>query len=323
MQSSWKSAAVIAVLGVSGAAHAHEFTCHKNIRVDGVLQEGTPRVTRFPATLRFEYSLQNIHPTAESVATLVEEPLLASYGSGALFPTPMAVGVGQSREASFELTLDSPEACQALAGSDGKQDENFDSALRVKWALGETQCAARVACCEPFVDCEMACPPDDPSCVEIILQRVDPSRNAGFFKVHEQALASCLASGRIELGLARVDSLESALGLLWASPGIDRKGEVRGARDAQRVELAREALVATCNERLFGANPVRGLALGQAVSTLSVTWQGADLQRLTQELRRYNEAGTGRPLPAGVDAGRATPAHAASLAVDPILPSRP
>jgi hypothetical protein len=325
MQRGWKAAAMAAVLGVAGAAGAHEFTCEKRVQVKGEGQgrpgEG-PKVTKFPATLRFTYRLRNVHPSAESVAHEVEDPLLARYGSGHPFPTPMAVEVGGARDASFELKLNSPEECQALAASDGKADFSFDSALRVKWDLGETQCAARVTCCEPFVDCEMECPPDDPWCVETPSNPVAPSRNAGFFKVHEGALEQCLALGRIDLGVARVDGLEQALGLLWASPGLDRNGGVRSEEDARRFELAREALVTTCNERLFGASAKRGRSLDEALRSLRGNAGGEGLEKLTAELRRHNEAGAREALPGGFDAGRATPAHASSIAVDPTEPGR-
>ncbi len=324
MQRGWKAAAMAVVLGGAGAASAHEFTCDKRVHVKGEGQPRpgeAPRVTKFPATLRFQYKLRNVHPKGESVADLVEDPLLAPYGFGSPFPTPMAVGVGEGRDATFELKLDSPEACQALAASDGRVDDSFDSALRVKWALGETQCAARVTCCEPFVDCELTCPPDDPYCAEPPGPGArGPSRNAGFFKVHEQALGQCMAAGRMDLGVARVESLEQALGLLWASPGLDRNGGVRSEADARRFELAREALVATCNERLFGASEKRSRALDEALRTLRGASGDEGLARLLRELGRHNDAGMGQPLPGGFDAGRATPAHAASIATDPLEP---
>ncbi|WNG53929.1 hypothetical protein F0U59_03330 [Archangium gephyra] len=325
MQRGWKAAAMAVVLAGAGAASAHEFTCDKRVQVMGEGQTPgvAPRVTKFPATLRFHYKLRNVHPTGESVADFVEDPLLARYGFGTPFPTPMGVGVGESRDATFELKLDTPEACQALAASDGRVDDSFDSALRVKWALGETQCAARVTCCEPFVDCELTCPPDDPHCVETPSPVAPgPSRNAGFFKVHEQALGQCLSGGSLDLGVARVESLEQALGLLWASPGLDRNGGVRTETDVLRFELAREALVATCNERLFGASEKRGRALDEALRTLRGTSGETGLERLVRELGRHNDAGLGKPLPGGFDAGRATPAHAASIAVDPVEPGR-
>ncbi|HYO69562.1 MAG TPA: hypothetical protein VEU33_26145 [Archangium sp.] len=326
MQRGWKAAAMAVVLAGAGAASAHEFTCDKRVQVKGEGQPRpgeAPRVTKFPATLRFHYKLRNVHPKGESVADLVEDPLLARHGFGSPFPAPMAVGVGESRDATFELKLDTPEACQALAASDGRVDDSFDSALRVKWALGETQCAARVTCCEPFVDCELTCPPDDPHCVETPSPVAPgPSRNAGFFKVHEQALQQCLSGGGLDLGVARVESLEQALGLLWANPGLDRQGGVRTETDALRFELAREALVSTCNERLFGASKKRGRALDEALSTLRGASGEKGLERLVRELGRHNDAGLGKPLPGGFDAGRATPAHAASIAVDPLVPGR-
>jgi hypothetical protein len=229
--------------------------------------------------------------------------------------------VGQEREGIFELNLASPEACQAMAATDGRVDGHFDSVLRVKWDLGETQCGARFSCCEPFVDCEMACPEYDPNCTEGNNVAPGASRNAGFFKVHEQALGQCLALGRMDLGMAKVESLEQALGLLWASPGLDRNGGVRSEADARRFELAREALVTVCNERLFGMDAKRSHALDEALRTLRTS--GGDTERLITELRRHNDAGLREPLPQGFDAGRATPAHAASLAVDPTEPGRP
>ncbi|WNG32730.1 hypothetical protein F0U61_03220 [Archangium violaceum] len=325
MQRGWKLAAMAAVLGVAGTARAHEFICEKRIQVKGESQipGSAPRVTKFPATLRFHYKLRNVHPTSESVAQHVEDPLLAPYGVGSPFATPMAVEVFGARDAFFELKLETPEACHALAASDGRVDENFDSAFQVKWELGETQCAARVTCCEPFVDCEMACPPDDPDCVEPTPVKPDLSRNAGFFKVHEQALQQCLGSGPLDLGVAQVQSLEQALGLLWASPGLDRNGGVRSEEDSRRFELAREALVSTCNERLFGASAKRSRALDEALRTLRGGSGDEGLERLAKELRRHNEAGSREPLPGGFDAGRATPAHAASIAADPTEPRRP
>jgi hypothetical protein len=313
------------VLGAAGTASAHEFTCEKRIQVkgEGPTDEG-PRVTRFPATLRFRYKVKNIHPKGESVANLVEDPLLEPHGFRFPFATPLAIGVGQEREGTFELKLSSPEACHAMAATDGRVDGHFDSVLRVKWDLGETQCGARFSCCEPFVDCEMACPEYDPDCSEGSGNNVAPgaSRNAGFFKVHEQALGQCLALGRMDLGMAKVESLEQALGLLWASPGLDRHGGVRSEADARRFELAREALVTVCNERLFGMDAKRGHALDEALRTLRSSRNG-DTERLVTELRRHNDAGLREPLPQGFDAGRATPAHAASLAVDPTEPGRP
>ncbi len=322
MQRGWKAVAMAAVLGGAGAASAHEFTCEKRVQVQGEKPTAeTPRVTRFPATLRFHYKLKNIHPKGESVANMVEDELLAPDGFRFPFQTPLAVGVGQEKEGSFEVKLASPEACQALAARDGRDDGHFDSGLRVKWDLGETQCAARVSCCEPYVDCEMACPPHDPQCTDTGNPLAPASRNAGFFKVHEGALQQCLALGRIDLGVARVESLEQALGLLWASPGLDRNGEVRGEAEAGRFELAREALVASCNERLFGSEAKRSRALDEALRTLR-TSGSEGTERLATELRRTNEAGTREPLPQGFDAGRATPAHAASIAVDPTEPVR-
>jgi hypothetical protein len=124
----------------------------------------------------------------------------------------------------------------------------------------------------------------------------------------------------MDLGVARVESLEQALGLLWASPGLDRQGIARGEVDAQRFELARETLVAACNERLFGASTGRSRALDEALRALRSSAADARLVRLSVELKRQNDAGMRAVLPQGFAAGRATPAHAASIAADPTQP---
>ncbi|HSP78241.1 MAG TPA: hypothetical protein VLQ93_06910 [Myxococcaceae bacterium] len=314
-------AAAVALLGAGGTASAHEFACWKWVEVPGSdwSTDEPPVVRQFPVKLKVGYLLENLHPTGPSVAKGVEERLMEPYGFRFPFPAPMTLGVGEEREASFELELDSHEACMAMAASDGKADAHFDSALWVKWDLGQTQCAARVTCCTPFVDCQRVCAPENPGCAGP-LEVKGPTRHAGFFKLHEQALAQCLAHGRVDLGrVAQVASLEQALGLLWASPGLYRDGRARGDGEALRLELARETLVGVCNARLFGSSG--GTLLGAARQALSLPG-GEGLGGLVEKLKHHNASGSGQALPPGFDAGRATPAHAARIAEDPTHPEQ-
>ncbi len=320
MQRGWKAvAAVVALLGVGGPASAHEFVCWKWVEVPGSdwSSDGPPVVRQFPVKLKVGYLLENLHPTGPSMAMEVEERLMEPYGFRFPFPAPMTLGVGEEREASFELELKSHDDCMAMAASDGKADAHFDSSLWVKWELGQTQCAARVTCCTPSVDCRRVCSPESPGCAGSLEEKA-PTRHAGFFKLHEQALRQCLSHGRVDLGrVGPVESLEQALGLLWASPGLYRDGQARGDGEALRLELARETLVGVCNARLFGNSA--GTLLGMARQALSLS-SGEGLGGLVEKLKRHNASGAGEALPPGFDAGRATPAHAARIAEDPTRP---
>ncbi len=322
----WKGVAVAAVVGLGGVAGAHEFTCDKVVEVMR-RDVGVPgnKVEYFPNTLRFEYRLKNMHPAHESVAQSVYDPLLATRGWNFPLAMPLAVKVKESKQAQFMVQVKSPAQCMELAASDGKVDEHFDSTFRVKWALGETQCSVRVTCCTEGVDCQVQCPEEDPDCQESSqgnhgLRAV--TRSAGFYKVRPQALEQCLAQGSIALGsVAKVDSVETALGMLWASPSLQADGQPRSAPEAQRFELGREALVATCNARLFGSE-AHGQLLRKAMLALS-SMKDAQVEELLAKLRKHNGSGEATPLPQGFQAGPATPARAATLALDPTSTRQP
>jgi len=322
----WKGVAVAAVVALGGVAGAHEFTCEKAVEVmrrdEGV---SANKVEYFPNTLRFEYQLTNIHPTGESVAQSVYDPLLATRGWNFPLAMPLALKSKESKRAQFVVQVKTPEQCMELAASDGKVDEHFDSTFRVKWALGETQCSVRVTCCTEGVDCQVQCPEEDPDCQESSqgnhgLRGV--TRSAGFYKVRPRALEQCLAQGSIALGtVAKVDSVETALGMLWASPSLQADGQPRSALESRRFELGREALVATCNERLFGTE-ARGQLLRKATQALS-SLKDTQVEEVLAKLKQHNGLGEATPLPQGFQAGPATPARAATLAIDPTSSRQP
>jgi hypothetical protein len=294
---------VAAVLGVGGAASAHELTCEK--RVNGM---PVAAVDTYPATVNFTFRVNNVHPNATSVATSIEDRLLAGYGFSWPGSTPLALDVGQSAEASFSLVVASYEACLTFAESDGAQDAYFDNDLRVTWDLGETQCSARLQCLPPSNEC--------PGCQPL---RPEPTRDEGFFKTHEQALRTCLASGPVDLGLlGRVTTAEQALGLLWGSPELYADGKKRSTADAARFDVGRQLLVATCNGRVFGSQPKEEGLLDRARGMLS----GLDCQGMGEArkaLSAFNSAGAREPV--AVDAGPATPVRARATASDFTRPS--
>jgi hypothetical protein len=302
MQRGWRAAAVAAVLGVGGAASAHELTCLKLAN-----DEPVTSVERYPTTVEFLYRIDNVHPSATSVATSAEDPLLEGRGFVFGQALPLALGVGQHTVSRFSVRLESYEACLELARSDGRDDSHFDSDFRVTWELGATQCRARLTCEKRPDSGPTVLPP--------------PTRDEGFFKTHEQAVGACLASGPVALGaLGRVTTVARALGLLWGSPELHEDGRARTAGDSLRFDVGRQLLVATCNARLFGGQPGDTGLLERAREALS----GRDCQGLRevrQGLEAFSGSGTREPVPAGFDAGPSAPVRARALADDFTRPS--
>lgn len=304
MHRGWRAAVIAAALGVGGAASAHEFKCEK--RVNGQL---VVELNDYPAKLKFTYRITNLHPTTESVADTAQDTVLDQYGFRFKHKLPLAVPVGGAADTEFKLHIGSYEECQQLAAQDGAADKYLDSLFRVTWALGQDQCATRVVCQEQYVPPEEV--PCDVGCPELI-----PSREEGFFKVHEQMLTQCLAYGPIELGpLGTVTTLEEALGVLWGSAALHRNGQPRAELDAVRLLLGRQLLVATCNGLFFNTPPANLAAAWNALN-------GRNCERISdfiEEVQDYNAFG--RTLPLTIDSGPATPVHAQSIAHDFTQPS--
>ncbi|WP_224371958.1 hypothetical protein [Hyalangium versicolor] len=311
MQRGWRVAVFTAALGVGGTAYAHEFDCEKRVNGQPVVH-----VEEYPITVRFDDRLINIHPTAPSLALNAEDTGLTGRGWSFEYALPLAVPVGESADQKFLIQLGSYEECRALAAQDGSDDGAFDSTFRVVWPLGEDQCAARLVCDPPYV-------PPPPTDCEVTNSCPEPrvTRDEGFFKVHEQALQQCVELFPIELGsLGTVSTLEQALGVLWGSPSLYRNGESRTPLDTARLLLARQVLVAHCNAYLFGSftRPADLLDTGRtALSGAQCQGIGA----LRSALREMNVEGRELVLPADVDPGPPTPAHAQSIADDFTQPS--
>jgi len=132
--------------------------------------------------------------------------------------------------------------------------------------------------------------------------------------------ADSIESTAIEHGSVTVDSMESALGILWGSPASFDTGEKRGGLDKARFLLARHLLVATCNTRLFDTQTDPADLIAQATAALG----GTDCQLmldLAGQLDAFNNSGDAEAFPEGFVPGKATPRHAAGMADDPTTPS--
>jgi hypothetical protein len=311
MQRGWRAALAGAVLAVGGAAQAHEFQCETHVNGQPVAH-----IEEYPVAVRFDDKLINIHPTAPSLALQAEDPVLVASGWSFEYALPLAVPVGGSAEKKFTLQIHSYEECRALAARDGSDDGALDTTFRVVWPLGEDQATARLVCDAPYV------PPPPVDC-EVTNTCPEPrvTRDEGFFKVHELLLQQCVELFPIDLGsVGTVSTLPQALGVLWASPTLYTNGEPRTPLDAARLRLARQVMVAHCNAFLLGSFPIPGALLDNGRMALSGT-QCQGMGPLRDALRTMNEEGQALPLPDGLEAGPATPAHAQSIAQDFTQPS--
>jgi hypothetical protein len=303
MQKLFGSAAAAAgALLVTQWAHAHSFICEKTVNGSNFLE-----VSSYPATLQYEITVTNNHPTDASTAQSVSDASLAMLGFAFEPAAPFTLGVGQSVTDTFDVVLASAEDCMTFAGSDGVADDRMVNEFVVTWDKGAAQCSATVVCKAP--------PPPPPPPPE-----GGATRTPGFFKTHEDALAACLAEGAIDLGILSIDSPSAALGLLWGSPAAFDTDEKRDDLEKARFLLARHTLVGTCNLRLFGTEPDPSDLLAQAVAALSGT-DCSLMHDLAEDIDDFNNSGDDEDFPEGFEPGPATPRHAASIADDPTMPS--
>jgi hypothetical protein len=283
-------------------AQAHLLECDKMVNGVSLLE-----VDSYPATLMYEITVRNTHPTDASTAESVMDAALASQGYSFTPAAPFTLMLGESVTDTISIPLASPEECLDLASADGVADDRFVNTFEVAWESGSAQCSATVVCIPP--------PPPPPPPPE-----GGATRTPGFFKTHEQALEACVSEGEIDLGFMTVDSLSAALGLLWGSPAAYDSGEKRSALDKARFLLARHTLVGTCNMRLFDTEPAPSDLLSDAVEALSGT-DCALMHELASSVDEFNNSGDEEAFPDGFEAGPATPRHAAEMADDPTMPS--
>ncbi|MGA9524782.1 MAG: hypothetical protein WBV82_25210 [Myxococcaceae bacterium] len=278
----WATAMAVACAW-SSVAYAHELECKKTVNGYSVYE-----VAGYPTTLHYELEVHNIHPSLPSKVLELEDPLLEERGFRFNPDVEYELPVHGKQTYAYDVVLDSVEKCMQLAANDGTPDEFIDSALKVGWDLGEHQCSARVACAKlpPFCG---------------------PTRSLGFFKVHLKALEACIDQGEIDLGpgFTKITSLEKALGLLWASPE-----QTASDLEKARLLLARQTLVAHCNDKLFGIASDKIDEANAALKDKVCT----DMAALADELDAFNRSGETQPYPPGFDPGDAKPKQASDMA---------
>jgi hypothetical protein len=282
------------LLAWAGVAGAHELACEKTFNGEQVLV-----VDQYPTDVKVSITISNTHPTSPSTALAVD--IIGLPAENTLFTPPFTLGVGESQTQTLTLHVNSYETCLQLAAMDNVFDATLNNTVKVTWDLGSAQCGAQLICRES---------PPPPG---------GATRTMGFFKVHEQALQACVDQGPIDLKIATVDSLEDALGLLWASPNKYESGGMRSQWDRDALLLARQLMVAICNQRLFGAD-LSATLLEQSLSALESTNCSLMLS-LEGQVDDFNNSNDSVPLPSGFDPGPATPQHAESIADDPTSPT--
>lgn len=295
----WNTVLGLAALAVAlsaTTAEAHELACEKT--VNGVSEYA---IQGYPATLHYQFTIINTHPTDASLVQSAEDPLLKPYGFTFTPTPPFWIPVGQSVTDDFNLTIPDELTCLRLAAADGTVDRVIENTFTTAWEWAAATCSARVVCPET--------PPNSGA-----------TRTMGFFKTHETALQACLANNPVDLGFVQISTLEQALGLLWGSPPRFDDGTRRSELDRARFLLGRQTLVGICNQRLFGTVPSPSNLLMQAVSALAGT-QCSLMMSLESQVTAFNESGDDRSFPTGFTPGPATPRHAQMIAEDPTEPS--
>lgn len=291
-------------LGWGASARAHEFTCEQSL--DGARLR---QIVQYPATLHYQFTVTNSHPSDTSEALGVQDALLEPSGFRFTPAAPLRLPVGESVSSGHVLTLNDEAECLALAARDGVADRFIDNAFTVTWDAGAAVCSTRAVCgstggAAPSPECQPG---------------PGATRGLGYWKTHVDAAAACLALGPVDVGLARLTTMADVEGLLWGSPARFADGTARGDLDRERFLLARELLVATCNVRVLGAVPSSPDLLSDARAALAGT-DCAALSAHAEKLERFHGCARDAATP-GQAFGKADPKLALRLAKDSTVPS--
>lgn len=122
---------------ISTTAAAHELSCEQTFNGERILV-----VDSYPTTIAVRVVVHNEHPTSPSEALSVTSELLPP----ASFETPFTLPVGASQTALFYVTVNSPEECAQLAGTESLYPDHLVSTVEVTWDLGSAQCSAELIC---------------------------------------------------------------------------------------------------------------------------------------------------------------------------------
>jgi len=191
------------------------------------------------------------------------------------------VGAGATLNFPYVVSLDY-ESCRRAPGAELQPDGSVILTNTVTGAAlfffqedgsnYEFSCSAQVVCRPPLTE-------------------GGATRTIGYYKTHAGALAQCLAAGPIDVGFTTVRTVAEANALLWANPGGLK--EV----DKARATLARQAVGATCNVRLFGTGD--GGAVAAAVAALAGR-SCAAMNASNSALDAFNNSGDEIAFPDGV-----------------------
>jgi hypothetical protein len=310
MRMKWQAVPLTAALVIGGAAQAHQLACEKTVNGETLYV-----VSEYPQTLHYEFTIQNTHPTDASVVLSAEDPALAEDGFQFDEALPLTLPLGGEATSGFDVSVQNPDECLALAGRDGVNqtegegaDVTFDNTFRVGWESGSAACTARVVCGGEEQGGGGECTPSS-----------GKTRGLGFWKTHSRAVEACLAAGPIDLGMNTVGTLADTEGILWGSPAKFDDHTQRNKLDHMRFLLMRELLVAECNTRVFGAPPTYPTEFEDAVATLRSTDCHA-IQTFNVKLRHGQECGGDNPN-TGREFHPADAQHSQSIADDPTAPS--
>lgn len=276
-------------------AQAHELSCEKTVNGASYVE-----VSSYPTTLHYVLTVNNTSTSYGSDVLTASDPLLEARGFSFSPAPPFSLDLAQSASDSFDVVLNSPTECLALAAADGTADDRIDNVFSTSWESGSAQCTASVKCIPP---------PPPPS---------GATRTMGFYKTHEQALSMCLPQLDEHMGISL--DLSAALGYFWGSPAAYDTGGKRSEIDRSVFLLARQLLTAECNFFLFGTAPAPADLLDRSFEVLF----GSDcalMRDMATEVDAYNNSGDSVAFPAGFDPGPSTPQDAASKADDPTSPS--
>lgn len=333
--------ALTALALASSGAQAHELACEKKVNGRRYVKLVFPKTGPKTHKVEWELTVRNVHHYLPSIAEYGKDKLLEELGFRFYPPFPYELPLHGKQTYRFEQTIHSYGECKALAKKDGWEDEFIDNVFTVKWDDGSDTCTARIECVlgerdeypeepeNPEYPEEPENPeypeepenPEYPECPEHPGDPKDPdacapTRSKGFFATHPDVMKKCLEKGDIDLGFLEVRNVKDALGLVWGSPAFFDDWKKREGLDKSRFLLARQTLVAICNERLFDADS-HGLTY-RAVEALA----GRDckaMDHLAGKVDAFNNSGSGIELPFRV--GHAEPIKAMLLADDPTYPS--
>jgi hypothetical protein len=249
-------------------------------------------IRQYPATVHYTVTFSSPMLTCGDYVDQLQDSLLPAETW--LGMERFLVYGADSRTVGYDLTVQSYEACRALAGNpapaaDGSVTLTNEVSAHNQYQDLTTTCTRQVLCWPPGGGA---------------------TRTPGWWKNRVDALAACVATG-VDLGFTQVTTVEQALGFLWAN-----EGRYDGLAKA-RLKLGKHLLVATCNVRLLGGVPGEFTLAGAA--TLAEGTSCTSMVTLASTIDGFNNLFDEVVFPEGFDPGPAYGAEAKKMAVMPVI----